>query len=207
MSSLKLASHVNSTYFTSLPYLHPHISSLIVVVGEVAQSCLTLCDPVDWSPPGSSVHGILQARILEWVAVSLSIGFFLFNIFYFEIILDLQISENGDFLYILSLSFWCLSYKATIYIETKKLTLVWYYWVDCRFYTDFTSFSSIVHFLVQYPARMPCCIWNSHLLNFFLSVTALQSFIICFDLDTFEEHWPDTLQNVSQYGLISGVFS
>ena len=32
------------------------------------QSCLTLCDPMDYSPPGSSVHGILQARILEWVA-------------------------------------------------------------------------------------------------------------------------------------------
>ena len=34
----------------------------------VAQSCPTLCDPRDWSPAGSSVHGILQARILEWVA-------------------------------------------------------------------------------------------------------------------------------------------
>ena len=34
---------------------------------EVAQSCPTLCDPVDCSPPGSSVHGILQARVLEWV--------------------------------------------------------------------------------------------------------------------------------------------
>ena len=40
---------------------------------EVAQSCPTLCDPVDCSPPGSSVHGILQARILEWVAISFSI--------------------------------------------------------------------------------------------------------------------------------------
>ena len=39
---------------------------------EVAQSCPTLCDPVDCSPPGSSVHGILQARILEWVAISFS---------------------------------------------------------------------------------------------------------------------------------------
>ena len=39
---------------------------------EVSQSCLTLCDPVDCSPPGSSVHGILQARILEWVAISFS---------------------------------------------------------------------------------------------------------------------------------------
>ena len=38
----------------------------------VAQQCLTLCDPIDESPPGSSVPGILQARILEWVAISLS---------------------------------------------------------------------------------------------------------------------------------------
>ena len=36
------------------------------------QSCPTLCDPMDSSPPGSSVHGILQARILEWVAISFS---------------------------------------------------------------------------------------------------------------------------------------
>ena len=41
---------------------------------EVAQSCLTLCDPVDCSPPGSSIHGILQARILEWVAISFCRG-------------------------------------------------------------------------------------------------------------------------------------
>ena len=36
------------------------------------QSCLTLCDPIDSSPPGSPVPGILQARILEWVAISFS---------------------------------------------------------------------------------------------------------------------------------------
>ena len=36
----------------------------------VAQSCLTLCDPMDCSPPGFTVHGILQARVLEWVAIS-----------------------------------------------------------------------------------------------------------------------------------------
>ena len=35
-----------------------------------AQSCLTFCDSMDHSPPGSSVHGIFQARILEWVAMS-----------------------------------------------------------------------------------------------------------------------------------------
>ena len=36
------------------------------------QSCLTLCDPIDGSPPDSSVHGIFQARVLEWVAVAFS---------------------------------------------------------------------------------------------------------------------------------------
>ena len=40
----------------------------------VPQSCLTLCNPMDWGPPGSSVHGISQARILEWVAISFSRG-------------------------------------------------------------------------------------------------------------------------------------
>ena len=37
---------------------------------EVAQSCPTLCDPMDCSPPGSSVHGIFQARVLEWGAIA-----------------------------------------------------------------------------------------------------------------------------------------
>ena len=40
----------------------------------VTQLCLTLCDPMDCSPPGSSVHGIFQARILEWVATHSSRG-------------------------------------------------------------------------------------------------------------------------------------
>ena len=39
-----------------------------------AQLGPTLCDPMDCSPPGSSVHGILQARVLEWVAISFSRG-------------------------------------------------------------------------------------------------------------------------------------
>ena len=41
----------------------------------VAQSCWTLCDPTDYSPPGSFVHGIFQARILESVAIPVSTGF------------------------------------------------------------------------------------------------------------------------------------
>ena len=50
------------------------LSHRISEVSEIAQSYLTLCDPIDYSPPGSSVHGIFQERILEWVAISFSKG-------------------------------------------------------------------------------------------------------------------------------------
>ena len=50
------------------------ISSASVGVCEVTQSCATLCDPMGCSLPGSSVHGILQAIVLEWIAISFSSG-------------------------------------------------------------------------------------------------------------------------------------
>ena len=46
------------------------ICSMLLLV----ESCPTLCDPTDCSPPGSSVHGISQARVIEWVAISFSRG-------------------------------------------------------------------------------------------------------------------------------------
>ena len=55
---------------TSLPY-SPHWNRYATLC-SVAQSCLSLCDPLDCSSPGSSLHGIFQARILEWVAISFS---------------------------------------------------------------------------------------------------------------------------------------
>ena len=56
-----------------VPDVHnPHF--LLCVHAESLKSCPTLCDPMNCSPPGSSVHGILQARILEWVAISSSRG-------------------------------------------------------------------------------------------------------------------------------------
>ena len=50
----------------------PFLSIYPAAAAKSLQSCLTLCDPIDSSPPGSPVHGILQARTLEWVAISLS---------------------------------------------------------------------------------------------------------------------------------------
>ena len=55
---------------------------------EVAQSCLTLCNPVDCSPPGSSIHGIFQARVLEWISISFSITYvymYIHSFFFFLI--------------------------------------------------------------------------------------------------------------------------
>ena len=50
----------------------PLISAAVAAAAKSLQSCPTLCDPIDSSPLGSSVPGILQARTLEWVAISFS---------------------------------------------------------------------------------------------------------------------------------------
>ena len=64
------------TPFTKKKNLHRslNLNLKFYVYLLVTQSCPTLCDPVDCSPPGSSVHGILQAGILEWVAIPFSRG-------------------------------------------------------------------------------------------------------------------------------------
>ena len=56
------------------PFLNNKIaaSHSAAAAAKSLQSCLTLCDPTDGSPPGSTVPGILQARTLEWVAISFS---------------------------------------------------------------------------------------------------------------------------------------
>ena len=61
--------HILSDDKTKSEYTYTHTH---VCVCMCAQSCLTLCDSRDGSPPGSSVHGIFQARVLEWVATSYS---------------------------------------------------------------------------------------------------------------------------------------
>ena len=64
-------------------HLHPHVmysehtlpheaAAAAAAVAKLLQSCPTLCDPIDSSPPGSPIPGILQARTLEWVAISSS---------------------------------------------------------------------------------------------------------------------------------------
>ena len=62
-----LSPHVTS-------YRSPHTLEPVKKCSEVARSCLTLWDPMDHSLPGSSIHGIFQARVLEWAAISFSRG-------------------------------------------------------------------------------------------------------------------------------------
>ena len=53
-------------------YLQATLNPALVALAKSLQSCATLCDPIDGSPPGSPIPGILQARTLEWVAISFS---------------------------------------------------------------------------------------------------------------------------------------
>ena len=55
-----------------IPYDLTYVWNLAAAAAKSRQSCQTLCDPIDGSPPGSPVPGILQARIQEWVAISFS---------------------------------------------------------------------------------------------------------------------------------------
>ena len=63
----KLPTHKIQRDTSNKKYVQAEVCKSVKV--SVAQSCLTLCDPMDYSPPGFSVHGILQARIPEWVAI------------------------------------------------------------------------------------------------------------------------------------------
>ena len=66
MNLMAYLSHGIKLTFTCITYMYVHVKSL--------QLYPTLCNPIDCSPPGFSVHGILQARTLEWVAIPFSRG-------------------------------------------------------------------------------------------------------------------------------------
>ena len=80
---LALGPAASADLLSNLPVSLPPCSGLpapcsllypVLCCAKSLQFCLTLCDPIDCNPPGTSVHGILQARILEWVVMPLSRG-------------------------------------------------------------------------------------------------------------------------------------
>ena len=89
----------------ALPVPYPMSLSPLKVL--VAQSCPILCNPMDCSPPGSSVHGLLQARILEWVSISFSRGIFLTQG------LNLSLLHCKQILY-------CLSHRESPYFYSRQ---------------------------------------------------------------------------------------
>ena len=69
---LRFCSSEATTFNSNNSQFYTRVVAAAAAAAKSLQSCLTLCDPIDGSPPGSSVHGILQARIPEWVAISFS---------------------------------------------------------------------------------------------------------------------------------------
>ena len=86
-----------------------------------AQSCPTLSDPMDCSPPGSSIHGIFQARVLEWVAIAFC------DLSYSVLVLGIQPSDLDIYIYI---------YKT--YINDVTITMIYYYDIDITITKDIT---------------------------------------------------------------------
>ena len=66
--------HISARQFRVISFAMKNgpLGSCAAVAAKSLQSCPTLCDPIDSSPPGSPIPGILQARTLEWVAISFS---------------------------------------------------------------------------------------------------------------------------------------
>ena len=90
---------------------------------EVAQSCLTLRNPVDCSPPASSVHGIFQARVLEWGAIAFSDGWVIVSLKLAISARCLSYEPGSDSLFIW-LIFFTLSAKTSLILIFKKSLLV-----------------------------------------------------------------------------------
>ena len=72
-----LAFHKISVLVINVTKEYKNMQAAAAAAAKSLQSCLTLCDPIESSPQGSSVHGIFQARILEWVTRPSSRGSFL----------------------------------------------------------------------------------------------------------------------------------
>ena len=116
---------------------------------EVAQSCLTLCDPMDCSLSGPSIHGIFQARVLEWIAISFSRG-------------SSRTQGSNPGLPHCRQTLYCLSHQGSpirpLKCNQKSIIKLesWFYWIQCIYLTDLV-FSSIFHYHLGKPQNMSTC--------------------------------------------------
>ena len=94
-------------------------SSSVTLAATPLQSCPTLCDPIDGSPPGSPVPGTLQARTLEWVAISFS------NVWKWKVKVKYSIVSNSYFFAnTFEYFYFCLTYNKLCRIRTVFIVLL-----------------------------------------------------------------------------------
>ena len=150
-------------------YFLPHFRE-----NEVAPSCLTLYDPVDGSPPGSSVHGILQVRLLEWVAIVFNyylLKYFLMVFLFFFFLWDSYDSIVGAFdivpevSEVVLISFNSLFFFPLCFIYFYQSIFYLTYPIFCLCYSTVGSFQSVFYFL-------------SHLLHYSLYIDSFL-FLLC----------------------------
>ena len=125
---------------------------------EVAQSCLTLCDPMDCSPPGSSLHGILQARVLEWSAIAFS------DILY------------SDYYFIFKTDTYTLFCFWSILLEMYKLFLIIYIFIDILFYFLVFSFidsAPLSYIIWPLSLDLICFVFYRRYLNYLFKTIVL----------------------------------
>ena len=163
-----------------------------------AQSCLTLCNPLDGSPPSSSVHGNFQARILEWIAKPLSRGSSQpgdqtgVSCIADEFFTNWAIREAPQKL---------LEYYVTIvacyFLSATKLCVL--IWVLSAFYLLFYP-----GYFVSIKARLPClhaCCWISSVLSY-----SLQSYALWPTRFLCPWHFPGKNTGVGCHALLQGIF-
>ena len=110
---------MNILIFLTYNFLLQLFSYCAAATAKSLQSCPTLCDPIDGSPPGSPIPGILQARTLEWVALSFSMCVQFFQVIWFFLVFSLWI-------------FWLfwLPISSCSYFPIAQHTTLW--WVHCQ---------------------------------------------------------------------------
>ena len=150
---------------------------------EVAQPCLTVCFPMDCSLPGSSVHGIFQARVLEWVAIYFSRG-------------SSQPRDLTWVSHIVGRCFYCLSYEgSTYFMVTEYICICMCVYIHTYLYLSiYISIYIFMLFYERFPLISLLCsiyiqpilwsfifhFWNFCLVIFQINLLLLDFIMFCF---------------------------
>ena len=144
----------------------------IATAAKSLQSCPTLCDPIDGSPPGSPDSGILQARILDWVAISFS------NAWKWKV--------RGKLLSRIRLlaTPWTAAYQAPSFIGFSRQE----YWSGVPYYYVITEIPCILQYQLSLPLSSSFSVNHKFVFYESVSVLYINSFVLFFRLHTCDIH-------------------